>query len=415
MSNTKLDIDLDKISNIVIDSENKNNTNQTNGIIPIDIKDTQSFITTTTFTKRKQNAKNIQANLFKIFFDYNTKDKIINFLDQTSQQRLKQVINKRYNIKEKRKIIKEKIKNYILDFGKHNDIVKFRLTEDRRLVLTTSIFNINPFLLKSLTKVVYNEENIELEKEEFYQFLKLLTKPYFFLSYNTIKLKVCKSLIPFEMDKNDELSTVEEEDDYSKSKYEKLYEDNGKMDFSKESLIERQRQFLEEVNAKKKVEEFYPLLFISGISHWAIILCQGGYFSCGFFLKDKLIEHKSDHKYVIRKKAGQRQIVKDSKKTNKNSIGAQLRREGEKKHQENIELILNLNNELLARSSVIYLYAPGLNKSILIGSNDKPMFTHRNKVIGIPFSISRANFTNMMDVYHRVTSVVLEEKNFLVC
>jgi hypothetical protein len=43
-----------------------------------------------------------------------------------------------------------------------------------------------------------------------------------------------------------------------------------------------------------------------------LILCHGGYFSIGIFEKGKCIFHKSDHKYVIRKKAGQRQISKDS-------------------------------------------------------------------------------------------------------
>ena len=55
------------------------------------------------------------------------------------------------------------------------------------------------------------------------------------------------------------------------------------------------------------------------INYWSIILCHGGYFACGFFLKDKIIDHKSDHKYVVRKKAGQRQIVKDQSKKIKSS------------------------------------------------------------------------------------------------
>ena len=58
----------------------------------------------------------------------------------------------------------------------------------------------------------------------------------------------------------------------------------------------------------------------------------------GLFLKDKEIEHKSDHKYVVRKKARKRQIVKDKSK-NINSMGAQLRRANEIKRKEKIELV----------------------------------------------------------------------------
>lgn len=179
-------------------------------------------------------------------------------------------------------------------------------------------------------------------------------------------------------------------------------------DYSKEGLINKQKKILEILNSKVE-EEFYPLKFIINISYWAIILCQGGYFACGFFNKDKLIEHKSDHKYVVRKKAGQRQVVKDNaKKTIKNSVGAQLRREGEKKHQENIECILKLNEELLSKCEAIFLFAPGINKNILIGGNEKTLFSYKNKVLNIPFSVNRANYSHMMEIYERLTSVNIE-------
>ena len=76
---------------------------------------------------------------------------------------------------------------------------------------------------------------------------------------------------------------------------------------------ERQRKILEQMN-KINIDEYYPLKFISNINYWSIILCGGGYFSYGLFLKDKEIEHKSDHKYVVRKKAGVRQVIKDKGK-----------------------------------------------------------------------------------------------------
>eukprot|EP00340_Litonotus_pictus_P009028 CAMPEP_0170519462 /NCGR_PEP_ID=MMETSP0209-20121228/4867_1 /TAXON_ID=665100 ORGANISM="Litonotus pictus, Strain P1" /NCGR_SAMPLE_ID=MMETSP0209 /ASSEMBLY_ACC=CAM_ASM_000301 /LENGTH=350 /DNA_ID=CAMNT_0010805347 /DNA_START=207 /DNA_END=1259 /DNA_ORIENTATION=- len=350
----------------------------------------------------------------------------MSFLDKESQSKVKLFVNKKFNLKEKKRIIKERVKDYIIDFGKHTELVKFRISDDHKLFLTTSIFNLNPYLIKSLTKVIYDKEHLELEKKDFYQFLKLLQKTYFYVSYNTIKVKLCKSLVPFDIVREEGMGEVEEadnDDDFdNKKKYEMFYKEsnqvqgegsNKRNDFSKESLIERQRQFLEEIN-KKEEEEFFPLKFISTVSYWGIILCQGGYFSCGFFNKDKLLEHKSDHKYVIRKKAGQRQIVKDSKKSNKNSIGAQIRRENEKKHQENIECILKVNEELLGKSDVIFLYAPGLNKNILVGGNEKALFSYKKKIVSIPFHVSRANYSHLMEVYNKLTSVVLEEEDFKI-
>ena len=76
---------------------------------------------------------------------------------------------------------------------------------------------------------------------------------------------------------------------------------NTKWQIQKELMIERQRKILEEMN-KINIEEFYPLKFIAEINYWSIILCGGGYFSYALFLKDKEIEHKSDHKYLFSKK-----------------------------------------------------------------------------------------------------------------
>lgn len=101
-------------------------------------------------------------------------------------------------------------------------------------------------------------------------------------------------------------------------------------------------------------------------------------FCIWIFLKDQLIEHKSDHKYVVRKKAGVRQVIKDKSKNIK-SIGAQMRRANEKKHQENIELILKLNEDNLIKSDCIFISAPGFNKGILIGDN-KPLSSYKKNI-----------------------------------
>jgi hypothetical protein len=88
-------------------------------------------------------------------------------------------------------------------------------------------------------------------------------------------------------------------------------------------------------------------------------------------------------------------------------VGAQIRRENEKKHQENIEYILKINEEHLAKSDVIYFHAPGFNKTIFIGDN-KPLTSYAKKIVNIPYSVQRANYTNVMEVYQKLVSVHLE-------
>lgn len=51
--------------------------------------------------------------------------------------------------------------------------------------------------------------------------------------------------------------------------------------------------------------------------------------------------HKSDKKYVCRKKAGERQLNRDKCSGSQiYSMGSQIRRDQEKKHQINVENIL---------------------------------------------------------------------------
>ena len=54
------------------------------------------------------------------------------------------------------------------------------------------------------------------------------------------------------------------------------------------------------------------------------------------------------------------------------------------------------------------MFAPGINKNILIGGNEKTLFSYKNKVLNIPFSVNRANYSHMMEIYERLTSVNIE-------
>lgn len=66
-----------------------------------------------------------------------------------------------------------------------------------------------------------------------------------------------------------------------------------------------------------------------------------------------------------------------------------------------------MNEEHLMKSDAIFLQAPGLNKNILVGDG-KSLTSFRKKIINVPYNVQRANYTNMMDVYNKLTSVHLE-------
>lgn len=84
-----------------------------------------------------------------------------------------------------------------------------------------------------------------------------------------------------------------------------------------------------------------------------------------------------------------------------------MRRENEKKHQENIDYILKVNEDHLTKSDAIFLQAPGLNKTIFIGES-RSLASFKKKIINVPYGVQRANYSYMMEIYQKLTSVSLE-------
>ena len=373
-----------------------------------------------------QKNKPIQAKIqFKhnfplMFYNKEIMSHFYAFLDEKSIEKVKSCL-KKTGAKETKKKIKEKIKNYIIDFGKNNEKVKYSITEEGKLNIFTNIFNFRKDFLKQLTHIQYKEESLKLDKKELFQYLHVLPKNELILSNGSqTTAKISKYIIGYdyfdqsmkEKSKNNKSdSDSEDEKDENEERYKMFYGDDNlddlkNIDFNnKDLIIERQKKMLEKMN-KINIVEFYPLKFVCEINYWSIILCGGGYFSYALFLKDKEIEHKSDHKYVVRKKAGVRQVIKDKGKK-VISMGAQIRRANEKKHQENIEMILKLNEDDLNKCDCIFIQAPGFNKGILIGNN-KPLSKYKKKLYNLPFNLPKANYTNVIVAFKRLTSSYFE-------
>ena len=356
-----------------------------------------------------------------MFYNKEIMTHFYSFLDEKNIQTIKNCL-KKTGAKETKRKIKEKIKNYVIDFGKNNDKVKYYINEDGVLKISSNIFNFRKEFLQNFTHIKYKDETLNLEQKELYQYLQVLPQNELILSNNDkTTAKICKYIIGydyFDQSMKEKLKhgkldsdSEEEKDNEEKNKYKLFYEKNNidslkDIDFSnKDSIIQRQREILEKMN-KINIEVFYPLKLVNQINYWSIILCGGGYFSYALYLRDKELDHKSDHKYVVRKKAGVRQVVKDKGKKII-SVGAQIRRANEKKHQENIEMILRLNENDIEKCDCIFIQAPGFNKGILIGEN-KPLNKYKKKLYNLPFNLPKANYTNICFAFKKLTSAYLE-------
>ena len=343
----------------------------------------------------QENITTLSINYFQKIKNKTILNNILSFLDEQASSSVKLMFKKFSNHKiSSKNLIKQSIKKYILDFGKNNEKVKYFIDKNGILKIYTNIFNIRSDFLSRFTSILHKDEKIELNKQQLFQYLHLLPKNDLFLSDSEeSKVKISKYIIGYNyfdksMKNKQKLNNIcEEEKNYEN-------EDNFKYNDINSNIIND--------------EEYFPLKFISNVNYWCIILCSGGYFAYGLFCKDKEIDHKSDHKYVVRKKAGKRQIVKDKSK-NISSMGAQLRRANEIKHKENIEYVLKVNQEYLDKCDCIFIQAPGINKTIFIGDN-RPLDNYKNKLFNLPFNVPKANYTNICLAYKMLTNSYFEIK-----
>lgn len=127
----------------------------------------------------------------------------------------------------------------------------------------------------------------------------------------------------------------------------------------------------------------------------------------GIFEKSRCILHKSDHKYVCRKKAGGRQLNKDKcSGTNIQSMGSEIRRHQEKLHQEKVSNILTEHFAELEKSDMIFLQAPGINRLLLI-SEDEVLFKLKHKLRSVCLTAKKANYTEVERIYEAITKIYL--------
>ena len=97
-------------------------------------------------------------------------------------------------------------------------------------------------------------------------------------------------------------------------------------------------------------------------------------------------------------------INKDKSKNVMNSTGSQLRREMEKVHQEHVANIMDECQKYLAEAVVIFLHAPGINKSFFL-SEGMPLKPYMHKIKPIIVHTKKANFENVMEVFEKLTAV----------
>lgn len=85
-----------------------------------------------------------------------------------------------------------------------------------------------------------------------------------------------------------------------------------------------------------------------------------------------VVMSRSDSKYVIRQKSGGRQLNADRTKNIMGSVGSQMRRENERLLEQHIMDFMEEASDHIAECEVIFLHAPGINKTFFM-SESRPL------------------------------------------
>lgn len=290
-----------------------------------------------------------------------------------------------------------------------------------------SFFDLNPEIIQKYKWILLNpteEVNNSLAKELDSVIPQKLLKDYSWFIYHCAELKkfiaVHRSLV------DSSLEFFFKENERTRSKEEILQEEHAKYAEAMEEfdvqkfagvqqgmmirhklLTEKMKKIDEQLAAKREANDMAALVAALKTKLMTFVLCQGGNFSVGVFDQQKEVTHKSDHKYVIRKKQGKRQATKDKGKSI-SSIGSQIRRANEVKHQENIEEILGEIKDWIINSDYVFIHAPGENTSILFDEGKELFEFKKNQNFrSLCLTAKKANYEQIKMIREHILKVYI--------
>ncbi|XP_070566888.1 tRNA endonuclease ANKZF1-like [Ptychodera flava] len=134
---------------------------------------------------------------------------------------------------------------------------------------------------------------------------------------------------------------------------------------------------------------------------WCVLMVAGGHFAGAIFDGEKVLLHKTFHRYTVRAKRGSAQGIRDSQQGGHapRSAGASLRRYNEAALIQDIHDLLDDWKESLADCDHIFLRAPSFNKAIFFSGKNAHFSKKDPRFITIPFSTRRPTFAEVKRVH----------------
>lgn len=159
------------------------------------------------------------------------------------------------------------------------------------------------------------------------------------------------------------------------------------------------------VKAQNQTELISLIRNIPEEMKWAVLMCGGGHFAGAVFDKEKLVLHKTFHRYVVRAKRGTAQGTRDSQGNAPKSAGASIRRHNEAALKEDIKALLESWKSDLASCHKIFIRAPGGNKRLFLHGKSPPFRKDDERVRMVPFPTRRPTLNEVRRVFEMLSSI----------
>lgn len=159
------------------------------------------------------------------------------------------------------------------------------------------------------------------------------------------------------------------------------------------------------VKAQNQTELISLIRNIPEEMKWAVLMCGGGHFAGAVFDKEKLVLHKTFHRYVVRAKRGTAQGTRDSQGNTPKSAGASIRRHNEAALKEDIKALLESWKSDLASCHKIFIRAPGGNKRLFLHGKSPPFRKDDERVRMVPFPTRRPTLNEVRRVFEMLSSI----------
>ncbi|KAF6726728.1 Ankyrin repeat and zinc finger domain-containing protein 1 [Oryzias melastigma] len=137
---------------------------------------------------------------------------------------------------------------------------------------------------------------------------------------------------------------------------------------------------------------------------WVILMTGGGHFAGAVFEGQKVLQHKTFHRYTVRAKRGTAQGLRDSQNRSHapKSAGAALRRYNEAALVKNLLLTWA---EHINKASAIFVRVPSYIRSIFFGGRAAPLDKKDPRIRTLPFATRRATFREVQRVHEMLSTV----------